>query len=87
MTVADGSDAGSPFNYHEKYAGEVLLMHAATAVAAEPIGVHRSLLQSGGGHEERGLSLARRAHLRWCRQNELPSVSSAHAMWHTGNSV
>lgn len=59
VKIAGGSDAGTPFNYHEKYADEVLLMHellgmtpqqalhAATAVAAELIGLHRGLLQPG----------------------------------------
>ena len=59
VKVAGGSDAGTPFNYHEKYADEVLLMHkllgmtpqqalhAATAVASELIGLHRGTLQPG----------------------------------------
>jgi imidazolonepropionase-like amidohydrolase len=59
VKVAGGSDAGTPFNYHEKYADEVVLMHtllgmtaqealhAATAVAAELIGLHHGVLQPG----------------------------------------
>jgi imidazolonepropionase-like amidohydrolase len=59
VKIAGGSDAGTPFNYHEKYADEVTLMHkllgmtphealhAATAVAAELIGLHRGVLQQG----------------------------------------
>ena len=57
VKIAGGSDAGTPFNYHENYAYEVVLMHkllgmsaqqalhAATAVAAELIGLHRGVLQ------------------------------------------
>ena len=57
VKIAGGSDAGTPFNYHENYADEVVLMHkllgmtpqqalhAATAVAAELIGLHRGILQ------------------------------------------
>jgi imidazolonepropionase-like amidohydrolase len=56
VKFAGGSDSGTPFNYHEKYADEVVLMHkligmtpqqalhAATAVAAELIGLHRGVL-------------------------------------------
>ncbi len=56
VKIAGGSDAGTPFNYHENYAYEVELMHtllgmspqqalhAATAVAAELIGLQRSIL-------------------------------------------
>jgi len=56
VKIAGGSDAGTPFNYHENYAEEVILMqrvlgmsaqqalHAATATAAELIGLHRGLL-------------------------------------------
>jgi len=59
VKIAGGSDAGTPFNYHEDYAREVLLMrellgmspqqalHAATAAAAELIGLHRGVLQPG----------------------------------------
>ncbi len=59
VKIAGGSDAGTPFNYHENYAYEVELMHtllgmspqealhAATAVAAELIGLQRSVLGSG----------------------------------------
>ncbi|HVA28763.1 MAG TPA: amidohydrolase family protein [Candidatus Baltobacteraceae bacterium] len=59
VKIAGGSDAGTPFNYHENYAYEVELMHtllgmtphqalhAATAVAAELIGLHRGLLEPG----------------------------------------
>jgi imidazolonepropionase-like amidohydrolase len=59
VKVAGGSDAGTPFNYHDKYADEVVLMrdllgmtpqqalHAATAVAAELIGLHRGVLEAG----------------------------------------
>jgi imidazolonepropionase-like amidohydrolase len=56
VKIAGGSDAGTPFNYHDDYAGEVILMHellgmsaqqavhAATAVAAELVGLHRGVL-------------------------------------------
>ncbi len=59
VKFAGGSDAGTPFNYHENYADEVVLMHevlgmsaqqalhAATAVAAELIGLHRGVLAAG----------------------------------------
>jgi len=59
VKIAGGSDAGTPFNYHENYAYEVELMHtllgmtpqqalhAATAVAAELIDLHRGLLEPG----------------------------------------
>jgi imidazolonepropionase-like amidohydrolase len=56
VKIAGGSDAGTPFNFHEKYADEVMLMHkligmtpqqalhAATAVAAQLVGLHRGIL-------------------------------------------
>ncbi len=56
VRIAGGSDAGTPYNYHEDYAQEVELMwallgmtpqqalHAATAVAAELIGLHRGVV-------------------------------------------
>ena len=59
VRVAGGSDSGTPYNYHEKYADEVVLMqrllgmsalqalHAATAVAAELLGIHRGVLAPG----------------------------------------
>jgi imidazolonepropionase-like amidohydrolase len=59
VRIAGGSDAGTPFNRHEDYAGEIELMqrmlgmsphqalHAATAVAAELIGIHRGVLAGG----------------------------------------
>lgn len=59
IKVAGGSDAGTPFNFHENYAREVEMMHhilgmtqlqalhAATAVAAELIGLHRGTLTAG----------------------------------------
>jgi imidazolonepropionase-like amidohydrolase len=59
VKFAGGSDAGTPFNYHERYAYEVELMqsligmtahqalHAATAVAAELLGLHRGVLEPG----------------------------------------
>ncbi|MGC1381552.1 MAG: amidohydrolase family protein [Candidatus Baltobacteraceae bacterium] len=59
VRIAGGSDAGTPYNYHEDYAQEVELMwallgmtpqqalHAATAVAAELIGLHDGLLAAG----------------------------------------
>ena len=59
VRFAGGSDAGTPFNYHENYALEVELMHsmlgmspqqglhAATAVAAELIGLHRGIVAPG----------------------------------------
>jgi imidazolonepropionase-like amidohydrolase len=59
VRFAGGSDAGTPFNYHENYAFEVELMstllgmspqqalHAATAVAAELIGLHRGIVAAG----------------------------------------
>ncbi|HZV76453.1 MAG TPA: amidohydrolase family protein [Candidatus Babeliales bacterium] len=59
VRIAGGSDAGTPYNYHEDYAQEVELMwsllgmtpqqalHAATSVAAELVGLHRGILASG----------------------------------------
>jgi imidazolonepropionase-like amidohydrolase len=59
VKIAGGSDAGTPFNNHEDYAQELVLMHkllgmtpqqalhAATKVAAELIGLHRGVLQVG----------------------------------------
>jgi imidazolonepropionase-like amidohydrolase len=59
VRIAGGSDAGTPYNYHEDYAQEVELMwsllgmtpqqalHAATNVAAELIGLHRGILAVG----------------------------------------
>jgi imidazolonepropionase-like amidohydrolase len=59
VRIAGGSDAGTPYNYHENYAVEVELMwsmlgmtpqqalHAATAVAAELIGLHKGILAIG----------------------------------------
>jgi imidazolonepropionase-like amidohydrolase len=59
VRFAGGSDAGTPYNYHEDYAQEVELMwamlgmtpqqalHAATNVAAELIGLHSGLLAVG----------------------------------------
>jgi imidazolonepropionase-like amidohydrolase len=59
VRIAGGSDAGTPYNYHEAYAQEVELMwallgmtpqqalHAATNVAAELVGLHRGLLAIG----------------------------------------
>jgi imidazolonepropionase-like amidohydrolase len=59
VKIAGGSDAGTPFNYHDNYAREVELMHqllgmtpqqalnAATSVAAELIGLHRGVLAPG----------------------------------------
>jgi imidazolonepropionase-like amidohydrolase len=59
VRIAGGSDAGTPYNMHEDYAREVVLMrdllgmspqqalHAATAVAAELIGLHRGILAEG----------------------------------------
>jgi imidazolonepropionase-like amidohydrolase len=59
VAIAGGSDAGTPFNYHENYAYEVELMvtllgmtpqqalHAATEVSAELIGLHRGILAIG----------------------------------------
>lgn len=59
VRVAGGSDAGTPYNYHEDYAQEVELMwallgmtpqqalHAATSVAAELIGLHKGILAVG----------------------------------------
>ncbi|HVR47122.1 MAG TPA: amidohydrolase family protein [Candidatus Binatia bacterium] len=59
VLIAGGSDAGTPYNYHENYAQEVELMwallgmtpqqalHAATNVAAELVGLHRGLLAIG----------------------------------------
>ena len=59
VKIAGGSDAGTPFNYHENYAREVWLMrellgmsaqqalNAATAVAAELVGLHRGVLAAG----------------------------------------
>ncbi|HET6274306.1 MAG TPA: amidohydrolase family protein [Candidatus Cybelea sp.] len=59
VRIAGGSDAGTPYNYHEDYAQEVELMwaligmtpqqalHAATNVAAELVGLHRGVLAIG----------------------------------------
>ena len=59
VKFAGGSDAGTPFNFHENYADEVRLMHevigmtplqalhAATASSAALIGLHRGLLAPG----------------------------------------
>jgi imidazolonepropionase-like amidohydrolase len=59
VRIAGGSDAGTPYNYHENYAQEVELMwsllgmtpqqalHAATNVAAELVGLHRGFLAAG----------------------------------------
>ncbi len=59
VRIAGGSDAGTPYNYHENYAQEVELMwallgmtpqqalHAATNVAAELVGLHRGILGVG----------------------------------------
>lgn len=59
VKIAGGSDAGTPFNYHEDYAEEIVLMHellgmtpqqalhAGTAAAAELIGLHRGTLEQG----------------------------------------
>ncbi|HLX26274.1 MAG TPA: amidohydrolase family protein [Candidatus Cybelea sp.] len=59
VRIAGGSDAGTPYNYHEDYAQEVELMwsllgmtpqqalHAATNVAAELIGLHHGVLAIG----------------------------------------
>lgn len=59
VKIAGGSDAGTPFNYHQAYAEEVILMHellgmtpqqavhAATAAAADLIGLHRGVLEPG----------------------------------------
>ena len=59
VRIAGGSDAGTPYNYHENYAQEAELMwsllgmtpqqalHAATNVAAELVGLHRGMLAVG----------------------------------------
>jgi imidazolonepropionase-like amidohydrolase len=59
VRFAGGSDAGTPYNYHEDYAQEIELMwsllgmtpqqalHAATSVAAELVGLHNGLLAVG----------------------------------------
>jgi imidazolonepropionase-like amidohydrolase len=59
VRIAGGSDAGTPYNYHENYAYEVELMwsmlgmtpqqalHAATAVAAELVGLHLGIVAAG----------------------------------------
>lgn len=59
VRIAGGSDAGTPYNYHEDYAQEVELMstligmtphqalHAATEVAAELVGLHKGILAVG----------------------------------------
>ncbi|HEV3090720.1 MAG TPA: amidohydrolase family protein [Candidatus Cybelea sp.] len=56
VRIAGGSDAGTPYNYHQDYAQEVELMwsqlgmtpqqalHAATSVAAELVGLHKGIL-------------------------------------------
>ena len=59
VKIAGGSDAGTPYNLHENYVYEIELMqsllgmtaqqalHAATAVAAELLGLHRGILDVG----------------------------------------
>ena len=59
VKIAGGSDAGTPYNYHDAYAYELELMHtilgmtpqqslhAATAVAAELVGLHRGTIAPG----------------------------------------
>jgi imidazolonepropionase-like amidohydrolase len=59
VRVAGGSDAGTPFNFHDNYAYEVELMvtmlgmtpqqalHAATEVAAELVGLHKGVVAQG----------------------------------------
>ncbi|MFY9739331.1 MAG: amidohydrolase family protein [Candidatus Cybelea sp.] len=59
VRFAGGSDAGTPYNYHEDYAQEVELMwsllgmtpqqalHAATSVAAQLVGLHSGRLAVG----------------------------------------
>lgn len=59
VRFAGGSDAGTPFNYHEAYAEEVLLMktqvgmdarqalHAATQSAGELIGTQAGVIEAG----------------------------------------
>ncbi len=59
VRIAGGSDAGTPYNYHENYAQEAELMwallgmtpqqalHAATNAAAELVGLHRGILAIG----------------------------------------
>jgi len=59
VRIAGGSDAGTPFNFHEDYAQEIELMwsllgmtpqqalHAATNVAAELVGLHKGILAVG----------------------------------------
>ena len=59
VRIAGGSDAGTPYNYHEEYAYEVELMstllgmtphqalHAATGVAGELLDVGRGILAPG----------------------------------------
>lgn len=59
VRIAGGSDAGTPYNYHENYAQEVELMwsllgmtpqqalHAATNVSAELVGLHHGILAVG----------------------------------------
>jgi imidazolonepropionase-like amidohydrolase len=59
VKVAGGSDAGTPYNYHDEYANEIELMHrllgmtpqqalhAGTHVAAELIALHDGTLAAG----------------------------------------
>ncbi len=59
VKIAGGSDAGTPYNYHEKYAYEIELMHtilgmtplealhAATAVAGELVGAKTGMVREG----------------------------------------
>lgn len=59
VKIAGGSDAGTPYNFHERYAYEIELMHrllgmspqealhAATAVASELVGVTKGTLAPG----------------------------------------
>jgi len=58
VTIAGGSDAGTPYNYHENYAYEVELMqtilemtpnqalNAATKIAGELLGVEAGVLEA-----------------------------------------
>jgi imidazolonepropionase-like amidohydrolase len=59
VTIAGGSDAGTPYNYHDKFAYEVELMHtaigmtpgqalsAATKISGELLGVEAGVLAAG----------------------------------------
>lgn len=91
VKIAGGSDAGTPFNFHENYAYEVELMHsmlgmtpqqalhAATATAAELIGLHRGVVAPG---EPADLLL-----LAWDVGKDVRALREVHAVIKAGSIV